>query len=299
MRRLTRRALGILAAALGGAEVLSLSGGFDHREAPLPTAREQVRAALSEEKRSVIHVGHSTHVVCLGGERFLTDPWFNDPAFGALRHARGPACGIEDLAACTSILVSHEHPDHADLVALDRFSTKSKVSVLVGTAPLARKIRALGYANVHVLVPWESFRVGAVVVHAVRGVHDVPEIGFVLEGPDGSVYFAGDTAYHEDLPAIAERYRPRLAILPVDGLRLRGASAGTMGADDAVRAARVLGVGSVMVSHTESAFTDPLAEHVLTASVPGGVERFRAAMAAALPKVRCEAPAPGGVVALG
>jgi L-ascorbate metabolism protein UlaG (beta-lactamase superfamily) len=127
----------------------------------------------------------------------------------------------------------------------------------------------------------------------------VPELGFVLAGGGGSVYFAGDTAYHPDLPAIAERYRPGFAILPVDGLRLRGSDAGSMGAADAVRAARVLGVSGVMASHGESSFTDPLAEHVLTASVPGGVDRFRAAMAAALPGVRCETPLPGATVAIG
>jgi L-ascorbate metabolism protein UlaG (beta-lactamase superfamily) len=299
MTPVTRRALGAFAVALGGAEALSLAGVFDHRAAPTPSARDKVRGALAGAVPGVVHVGHSTHVVCLGGERFLTDPWFFDPAFGALRHARVPACSMDDLAAVSAVLVSHEHPDHADLVALDRFARKRSAPALVGTAGLAEKLRARGYADVHVLAPWESFRLGRVIVHAVRGLHDVPELGFVLVGPEGTVYFAGDTAYHGDLPAIAERYRPGFAILPVDGLRLRGTSAGTMGADDAVLAARVLGVSAVMASHAESVFTDPLAEHVLTASVPGGVERFRATMAAELPAVRCEAPAPGGLVSIG
>lgn len=299
MKRVTRRALGAFAAALGGAEAISLAGGFDHRAAHLPTASERVRAALSGAKPGVVHIGHSTHVVCLDGQRFLTDPWFFDPAFGALEHALDPACSIDDLDACTAVLVSHEHPDHADLEALDRFPRKRSVPVLLGTATLERKLRDLGYADVARLAPWEHFERGGVTVHAVPALHDVPELGFVLAGHEGSVYFAGDTAYHPDLPAIAERYRPGFAILPVDGLRLRGTDAGTMGAADAVRAARVLGVSGVMASHGESSFTDPFAEHVLTASVPGGVERFRAAMAAALPGVRCETPLPGESVAIG
>jgi L-ascorbate metabolism protein UlaG (beta-lactamase superfamily) len=298
VKRVTRRALGAFAAALGGAEALSLAGGFDHRAAPRPTARERVRGALAAGRPGVVHVGHSTHVVCLDGQRFLTDPWFYDPAFGALRHAVTPACAVEELEACTAMLVSHEHPDHADLAALDRFPSKSR-PLLVGTAALERKLRGLGYVNAHVMAPWERFEVGGVAVHAVPGLHDGPELGFVLVGREGRVYFAGDTAYHPDLPAIAERYRPGVAILPVDGLRLRGTDAGTMGATDAVRAAKVLGVSAVMASHGESSFTDPLAEHVLTASVPGGAERFRAAMAAELPRVRCETPQPGATVAIG
>lgn len=298
MKRVTRRALGSFVAALGGAEAISLAGGFDHRSEQPPVARERVRTALAAGKPGVVHVGHSTHVVCLDGQRFLTDPWFFDPAFGALRHAVTPACSIEDLSDCTAVLVSHEHPDHADLVALDRFPKKSSAPVLVGTAGLERKLRALGYANTHVMAPWERFEAGGVSVHAVPGLHDVPEVGFVLVGREGRVYFAGDTAYHSELPAIAERFRPGLAILPVDGLRLRGTDTATMGAADVVRAALVLGVSAVMASHGESSFTDPLAAHVLTASVPGGVDLFRTSMSASLPAVRCETPAPGATVAI-
>jgi L-ascorbate metabolism protein UlaG (beta-lactamase superfamily) len=299
MSRVTRRAFGAFAAALGGAEACSLAGYWDHRSPPRPSARERVRSALAAGNPSVVHVGHSTHVVCLDGQRFLTDPWFYDPAFGALRHAVTPACSIEDLDACTALLVSHEHPDHADMTALDRFPAKSTRPALVATTALERKLRALGYADVEMMAPWEQVRIGGVTVHAVPALHDVPELGFVLIGREGRVYFAGDTAYHSDLAAIAERYRPTLAILPVDGLRLRGTDAGTMGSADAVRATRVLGVSTVMASHGESTFTDPLAEHVLTASVPGGVARFRAAMVAELPTVRCEAPAPGASVTIG
>jgi L-ascorbate metabolism protein UlaG (beta-lactamase superfamily) len=130
-------------------------------------------------------------------------------------------------------------------------------------------------------------------VHAVPAVHDVPEIGFVVAAKGTSIYFAGDTAPHANFAAIAERLRPTFAILPVDGTRLRGSAPATMNAREAASAARDLGVRGVMPSHAEARFTDPFAEHVLTASSDAGVERFRLEVARRLPGVRCHVPKPG------
>ena len=297
MTTLGRRALVAGGSALAAAEALSLAGTFDHRRTPEPSARSRFLASFAENERcGVVHVGHSTHVVCAGGKRVLTDPWFSDPAFGALEHSVAPACGLDDLAGVDAVAISHAHPDHADLDALERFPAKANVAVLVGTRELAEKLRAHGYRNVHVLSPWESFELGGAVVHAVPAVHDVPEVGFVVVSGETSVYFAGDTAFHGEFSAIRERLRPTYAVLPVDGTRLRGSSLPTMNALEAARAARELGVRGAMPSHAEARFTDPFAEHVLAASAGGGAELFRRAMARLLPAVRCELPAPGARV---
>lgn len=299
MKRLGRRAFFAGAAGLVGAETLSLAGTFDHRRTPPASARGRFLAAFAQTSvAGVVHVGHSTHVVCVGGHRVLTDPWFSDPAFGALAHAVPPACALDDLAGIDAIAVSHAHPDHADLVALDRFPTKASVTVLVGTDELAKKLAARGFPSVRVLSLWESHDLGGAVVHAVPAVHDVPEIGFVFAAADTSLLFAGDSALHSELAAVRERYRPTFAILPVDGTRLRGSATATMNALEAVQAARVLGVRGVMPSHVEARYTDPLAEHVLTASRDAGSELFRHTMARELPGVRCDVPAPGTRIAI-
>jgi L-ascorbate metabolism protein UlaG (beta-lactamase superfamily) len=293
MTRLVRRAFVAGAFGFGAAEALSLTGAFDHRHSPRASARESARYALAADGCGVVHVGHSTHVLSLGGRRVLTDPWFSDPAFGALEHTRGPACSPEDLTGLDAVLVSHEHPDHADLAALERLPDKARAVVLVATEALERKLQKLGCRSVRRIAPWETHDLDGALVHAVPAVHDVPEIGFVVVGGGASVYFAGDTAFHPDLAAIAERYRPTFAILPVDGTRLRGSASATMNAVEATRATRLLGVRGVMPSHTEARFTDPFVEHVLTASSHAGVERFRREVAARLPYVRWTAPEPG------
>lgn len=293
MTPLARRAFVTGALGLGAAEALSLAGTFDHRRLPRPSARERMRNALAASCPGVVHVGHSTHVLTVGGHRVLTDPWFTDPAFGALEHLRSPACAPEDMKDLDAVLVSHEHPDHADLAALDRLPDKARTIALVATEALSRRLARLGYRHVRRLAPWEAHELDGAVVHAVPAVHDVPEIGFVVIDGGASVYFAGDTALHPGLAAIAERYRPTFAILPVDGTRLRGSASPTMNALEATGAASVLGVRGVMPSHAEARFTDPFAEHVLTASSHGGVELFQQEMATRLPHVRCAVPEPG------
>lgn len=74
------------------------------------------------------------------------------------------------------------------------------------------------------LAPWEKRRVGAATIHAVPALHDVYEVGYVIPGADRCVCFAGDTRSHPDLPAIAERFSPDVAILPVDGTRVAGSA---------------------------------------------------------------------------
>jgi L-ascorbate metabolism protein UlaG (beta-lactamase superfamily) len=170
--------------------------------------------------------------------------------------------------------------------------------VLASTSDLAARIRALGFGDVATIAPWETRTVKGVEVTAVPALHDIYEIGFVI-GPAGqSVYFAGDSRLHPDLPAIAERFAPKTAILPVDGTRLAGGALHVMTPEDAVTAARTLKSAIVMPSHAEAYFSDPLAGHLLASTVEGAKEKFRALVKRDLPDVRCEVPEAGGLISL-
>jgi L-ascorbate metabolism protein UlaG (beta-lactamase superfamily) len=317
LKKLGRRALlagGAAVAALGGAGLLeyeSLRGELDHRRAPRATAKERYEASLaalrteakgSEPGRSgVVHVGHSTHLVVWRGVRILTDPWFYDPAFGALSHSVGPAVRPEDLGPLDAILISHDHADHADLRALDRMDKRA--TVLVATKYLAERARALGFAEVDVLAPWEERTVASgerrAVVGAVPGLHDVYEIGFVIgRRPHETVYFAGDSRLHPALAEIAERFAPAVSILPVDGTRLNGDPLWVMTPEDAVTAARTLKSRLVMPSHADAVFSDPIASGLFATTVAGARGKFHDLVARDLRGVACAVPAPGELVVI-
>src|SRR5262249_19572869 len=194
--------------------------------------------------RGIVHVGHSTHLLSIGGLRFLTDPWFYDPAFGALSHEIVPAVLPSQIGRLDAILITHDHADHADLRAIDEMDKRAVV--LVSTSDLAARVKARGFSDVTPLAAWEERKLGDVVVTAVPGLHDIYEIGFVLRGGGTSVYFAGDTRLHPDLPAIAERLKPAAAILPLDGTRLTRGALPVITPQEAGPAARPLGGSSVL-----------------------------------------------------
>lgn len=279
-----------------GAEYASFRGAFDHRRGPPASGAERWAtsiAALGAQRSpgSLVHVGHSTHLLVIDGVRLLTDPWFYDPAFGALAHDPAPAVRPDALGPLDAILVSHDHADHADLRAMDEMDKRAHV--VVATNDLAARVKARGFREVTVLAPWEELRVRSVTVAAVPAVHDVYEVGFVARSQATSVYFAGDTRLHDDLPAIAERHAPKVAILPVDGTRLTGGALHVMTPDDAVMAARILGSRLVVPSHAEAIFTDPIAEHLLASAEPAAKPRFAEGVRTELPGTRCVVPAPG------
>ena len=166
------------------------------------------------------------------------------------------------------------------------------------TEELAARARNLGYREVLVLPPWESHRIKDVTITAVPGLHDIYEIGYVVQGGGTSMYFAGDSRLHPALPAIAERFAPEVSILSCDGTRLAGGDLHVMTPEDAVTAARTLRSKLVLPSHAEAVFSDPLAAHVLASTVARARFVFGEQMARALPGVRCVVPAAGELVAV-
>ncbi len=308
MRPLARRALLVGAASLGiGAlEYGSLSGRFDHRRRPgsqdhasalrYAAALAELEADATAAAGSIVQVGHSTHLIAVGAARMLTDPWFGDPAFGAMSHTSGPATSPDEIGRLDAILVSHDHADHLDPPAVDRLDKRALA--LVGTDAIAARMKGLGFSRTEVLTPWATIDVGGARVTAVPAEHDIYEIGFVVEGAGHRVYFAGDTRLFDGIDEIAERLAPTMAILPVDGTRLIGGDLHVMTPDDAVQAVRKLKVPAAMPSHADAEFTDPLVDYVLASTVADAPAKFASAMASALPAVRCHLPRAGELLRL-
>jgi L-ascorbate metabolism protein UlaG (beta-lactamase superfamily) len=278
----------------------SFRGRFDHRYSAGSSGKQRYEASLEAldtagaTDASVVHIGHSTHLLSFAGMRLLTDPWFNDPAFGALTHELPPAVVPLEVGRLDVILITHDHADHADMRAMDQMDKRA--SVIVATSELAARVRNLGYREVTVLVPWEERKLGAVTITAVPALHDIYEIGFVVQGAGTTMYFAGDSRLHPALPAIAERFAPDVSILSCDGTRLAGAPLQVMTPEDAVTAARTLKSKLVLPSHAEAVFSDPVAAHLLASTVARARFVFGERMARELPDVRCVVPQPGELV---
>lgn len=219
----------------------------------VPRARE-LGYHPSDTDAGLTRLVHGSFLVDLAGQRLLVDPWFHS---GVVTRQKEPLGLVpSQLPAIATVLVTDEDGDHLDARALGELSEKIPRAIV--PAPLANRLRELGFAEVTPLVAWESTTVGDVRVTGVPSGQGERALGYVLEGAGASLYFAGDAPFFPELGEIAAKF-PRLevAVLPIGGERTVGVSR-EMGPEQAAEAARLLGAQRVVPAQYGASNVAPL-----------------------------------------
>jgi L-ascorbate metabolism protein UlaG (beta-lactamase superfamily) len=189
------------------------------------------------------YYGHSCFAVRAGGKTLLFDPFVT---------ANPLASSVNvDVIKADYILVSHGHYDHTTDVIRIAQRTGAKV---LSNWELTDYFTKNGLKNTHPINPGGQFQFDFGKVKCVVAQHSSSladgsyagtACGYVVQSMDGVFYYSGDTALTLDMQLIAEWALPDFAVLCIgDNL--------TMGVDDAIKAARWLGVKQVVGVHYDT-----------------------------------------------
>jgi len=169
-------------------------------------------------RATVQYVGHASVLADLNGVRLLTDPLLRNRVAHLRRAVKVDAGALRGVDA---VLISHLHYDHLDLPSLQRLGRDMPVVAPHGAGALIR--RKAGVKSVVELRPGEQIEIGALTVRATRAEHDTGRLpfgiraeplGYMIEGGDRSVYFAGDTDVFDGMADLAP---VDVALLPIWG----------------------------------------------------------------------------------
>jgi L-ascorbate metabolism protein UlaG (beta-lactamase superfamily) len=189
------------------------------------------------------YYGHSCFSVSAGGKTLLFDPFItpNDLA---------SAINIDGIQA-DYIFVSHGHFDHTTDVV--RIANRTGAKVL-GNWELYSWFNKGGLKNTHPINPGGKFTFdfGTVKCFVAQHSSSLPDgsyggiaCGYAFNTSDGNFYYSGDTGLTLDMKLVPEWKAPDFAVFPVgDGL--------TMGVEDAIEAARIVGVNQVVGVHYDT-----------------------------------------------
>lgn len=198
-------------------------------ERDVPPARPAKGTPAADELR-VTFVNHATFLLQYDKFNILTDPVWSRRAspyqwIGPERK-RPPGIRFEDLPPVDIVLISHNHYDHLDIPTVERLHREHDPLFVV---PLGVERLLLDHGIHHVVdMDWwqqhavnSSFSVSAVPARhfSGRGLFDRNKTlwcGYVIEGPAGNVYFAGDTGYGDFFREIGRKFYPiNLSLIPI------------------------------------------------------------------------------------
>lgn len=207
------------------------SSWTENRRYPKPPAR------VGRGDLRVTFVNHATTLVQMDGVNLLTDPIWSERcspvSFAGPIRVRAPGVAIEDLPRIDAVLVSHNHYDHLDLPSLHVLAERNPgMRIFVGLGN-ERLLEAEGIPGA-VPVDWRQqveltkdvSLVGWPAQHlSGRGTSDTRAtlwLSWVVRGPAGAVYFAGDTATGAHFADAGRVHGPfRLALIPIGAYRPR------------------------------------------------------------------------------
>jgi L-ascorbate metabolism protein UlaG (beta-lactamase superfamily) len=191
----------------------------------------------------ITYYGHSCFGINCEGKSIVFDPFITDNPLAGDIHLHNISCDY--------LLLSHGHGDHVgDAIVL----AKMTGAQLISCFEITEWAHKQGVSNFHPMNIGGKKKLDCGSIKMVSAVHSSSfsdgsyagaPAGFVLSSNAKNIYYAGDTALFGDMKLIAEEFIIDCAILPIgDNF--------TMGVDDAIKAAKLVGCNKVIGMHYDT-----------------------------------------------
>ena len=177
---------------------------------------------LAAPDNTLFRLGHSTLLLKLAGEFYLTDPVFSKRAspvqWAGPARFHAPPIAIEELPPIKAVILSHDHYDHLDEAAVKALAGKTAHFL----APLGVGDRLAGWgidaARIRQFDWWQGTEIDGVRFVATpsqhfsgRGLGDRNTTlwaSWVILHQDLRVFFSGDSGYFSGFKDIGAKYGP-------------------------------------------------------------------------------------------
>lgn len=182
-------------------------------------SRQQLLAAPDN---TVYRLGHSTVLLKLRNQFFLTDPVFAERAspiqWAGPQRFHLPPISLEELPPLKAVILSHNHYDHLDRMTIGVLKDKTEHFIaplgvgdtLIEWGVPAQKVQQLNW--------WQSTEIHGIRFVATPAQHFSGRslsdgnrtlwASWVMLSGQKRIFFSGDTGYHDGFKLIGEQYGP-------------------------------------------------------------------------------------------
>ena len=189
---------------------------------PVSLLNSSVLQALPNDLLSVVRLGHSTVLLKINGEYWLTDPVFSESLgpvyFMGPKRLHDVPISVADLPDITGVLISHNHYDHMDEKTIRGLQAKVKHFVV----PLGNGHYLVDWGvkpqQIIELDWWQSKTLGEFTLTATPANHLSGRVlldqnqalwsSWVIKHGATDIFFSGDSGYSDIFKQIGEQHGP-------------------------------------------------------------------------------------------